>query len=111
MLYENIMLYQLKKTGDIVSLFSKDQLLTFIVEGVPSLAWAYRYVLINDNLNTFDGIVQYLEQNQVAYAVYNGIGGKSQNQGVIMMRDPFNMYPTIGLNVSILSQTNHQQMP
>ncbi|CAD8052169.1 unnamed protein product [Paramecium primaurelia] len=89
---------------------TKDQLFTFIEQGVPSLAWEYRYVLINDNLNTFDRVVLYLEQNQVACAFYNVIGGTSKNQGVIISRDPFDMNPTISLNTSILGQTNYQYL-
>ncbi|CAD8058803.1 unnamed protein product [Paramecium sonneborni] len=89
---------------------TKDQLLIFIQSGVPSLGWTYRYVLQNDNLNTFNRVVTYLEQNQVACSLYNIIGGTSRNQGVIISRDPFDMYPTISLNTSILGQTYYQYL-
>ncbi|CAD8149988.1 unnamed protein product [Paramecium pentaurelia] len=77
---------------------SKDQLLTFIQQGVPSLAWAYRDVLVNEKLNTFQKVVSYLEQNPVACALYNIIGGTGKDQGVIISRDPFETYPTISLS-------------
>ncbi|CAD8146768.1 unnamed protein product [Paramecium pentaurelia] len=89
---------------------NKNQLMIFIEQGVSSLAWTYRYILINENMNTFDKVVSYLEQNQVASSFYNVIGGKEKNQGVIISRDPFIMYPTISLNTSILNQINYQYL-
>ena len=52
---------------------------------------------MNDKLNTFDSVVSYLEQNQVACALYNIIGGTGHNQGVIISRDPFETLPTLTL--------------
>ncbi|CAD8048714.1 unnamed protein product [Paramecium primaurelia] len=89
---------------------TKNQLMIFIEQGVSSLAWTYRQILLDENMNTFDKVVSFLEQNQVASSFYNVIGGKEKNQGVIISRDPFIMYPTISLNTSILNQINYQYL-
>lgn len=76
-----------------------ESLLTLIEDGVSSLAWAYREVLEDNNIDTFEKVVSYLEKNRVGCALYNIIAGSKKNEGVIISRDPLTTFKTLRLGV------------
>lgn len=74
-----------------------DALITRIEEGVSSLSWAFREVLEDDNIDTFEEVVAYLETNRVGCSMYNIIAGMKKNEGAIISRDPLTTYDTLRL--------------
>lgn len=85
-----------------------ESLLTLIEDGVSSLAWAYREVLEDTNIDTFEKVVSYLEKNRVGCALYNIIAGSKKNEGVIISRDPLTTFKTLRLGVDSEGVADYQ---
>ncbi|CAD8125389.1 unnamed protein product [Paramecium sonneborni] len=90
---------------------TKESVMTYIKKGLPSLTQVFRDILINEKLNTFEKVVQYLENNEVGCGLYNIVSGMQKDQGVIITRGSQETFQTIRLNTSIgikyLVQTNY----
>lgn len=75
---------------------------------MPSLAWAYRNILEDTTLDTFEKVVKYLETNTVACSMYNVVAGSKKNEGVIISRDPIdNNLKTYRLGIDSKGDSNY----